>query len=135
MEKYITINGEDPKVRAARSRQLRRNKSKPFGSLCAHGYAKTSFCLDCTPSSACRCGSKKHKYYCCDARWNAFGRNKADKQPAPVAAAEPPAAAAEPPAAPEPAKKMRKVMVGTVEIMVEDGATMTIAGVPITFSG
>ena len=34
---------------------------------------------------------------------------------------------------PEPAKKMRKVMVGAVEVMVEDGATLTIAGVPISF--
>jgi len=29
---------------------------------------------------------------------------------------------------------MRKVMFGEVEMMVENGATVTIAGVPITFN-
>ena len=71
--------------------------------------------------------------YCCERlkSWNQFGRNKElKKAEAPAPAPTETAAAAEP----EPATKMQKVMVCGVEIMVENGATVTIAGVPITFN-
>ena len=135
MERPITSYYKAPifsaKVKAARARQQRRERNNVLdvSRLCPHGYRKYSFCLDCTPSSACPCGSKKHRKYCCEnEQWNKFGRKQADEQPA--AASEP---APAPAPAPEPAKKMHKVMVGAVEMMVEHGATMTIAGVPITF--
>lgn len=119
--------------------------------LCEHGYMKHAFCLECTPSNVCACGSKIHRNYCCEkGTWSNFGRNKEPKKsaaaaepepaPAPVAPAQMSQKAyvlannAEPAPRPEPAKTMRKVMFGEVEMMVENGATMTIAGVPITFN-
>ena len=108
---------EEKRVRQRTQRRLKREK----GYLCPHGYIKPSYCLQCSPENICVCGSGSHRRYCCaNQRWNKFGRNK---QTQPAAAAP----------APEPAQKMRRVMVGAVEVMVEDGATLTIAGVPISF--
>ena len=122
IESYYT-----PEVRNARERESRRKKKRKI-VLCPHGYTRRSACLKCTPSNACACGSKVHRIYCCErGHWNAFGRNSFGGKEAQKSAPAAPAPA------PEPAKKMRKVTVGAVEMMVEDGATLTIAGVPITF--
>ena len=77
-----------------------------------------------------------HRRYCCDrGRWNGFGRKPPNAQNGQNTQNETAAPAPAETAAPAPAKKMRRVTVGAVEMMVEDGATLTIAGVPITFSG
>ena len=77
-----------------------------------------------------------HRRYCCKkGEWGLWNKPTQGNQSS-VAHCFPaePAKPAEPAAPAAPANKMRRVMVGPVEIMGEDGATVTIAGVPITFN-
>ena len=140
-------------VRVAQSERQRQNKlqkrekepqSLKF-TMCKHKYAKPSYCLQCSPWNACACGSKRHKRFCCEKNgWNQFGKTS-QQQNSPAASAtstEPakffePAKSAKPQPAVEPehaapAQKMRKVVIGNTELQVENGATLTIAGISVT---
>ena len=144
-------------VRVAQGERQRQNKlqkrekepqSLKF-TMCKHKYAKPSYCLQCSPWNACACGSKRHKRFCCETKWNEFGRkSKQQNSPASATSTEPaevakpakffePAESAEPQPAVEPehaapTQKMRKVVIGNTELQVENGATLTIAGISVT---
>ena len=100
---------------------------------CVHGYSKRFFCLDCHPSNVCKCGSGKHRVFCCE---DSRKRKKyPNTEPQPSQPSQPTPSNPQPEAKPEstePAPKMRKVMIGSTEFQVENGVTLTIAGIPVT---
>ena len=119
---------------------------------CAHGYLNPgASCVGCYPHLVCKCGSGIHKHSCCYGLELFKKRLQRVKQNSESLTADPPKAAKSPKAAepphlpkaaesphppkaaepPEPPKKMRKVVIGGVEMQVEEGSTMTIGGVSV----
>ena len=108
---------------------------------CQHGLIRpNSHCIQCNPDLKCSCGSNVHRVKCCHGL-ELFKKRQAARmvhkgqQPQGPSITQPSLPPPPPPSAPLPAesppKKMRKVIVGGVEMQVEKGSTMTIGGVSV----
>ena len=111
---------------------------------CAHGYTNAfKQCIECNPRLKCVCGSGTHRIQCCYGlelfkKRHAARMAHKGQQPQGPSISPPPLQPLPPPPAPlplaqpeEPPPKMRKVMVGGIEMQVEEGSTMTIGGVSV----
>lgn len=136
-----------------RCRAFKRSYSKS-SKLCAHGYRFRYYCISCSPENACPCGSNKHFKSCCEHlrqkqlkhfttfskhcfKNKVFEGSQFEKDIHQLTYSQGNSSSVQPPPPPplssssEPVKKMQKVILGGVEMQVEEGSTMTIGGVSV----
>ena len=122
--------------------QTRRSSQHDPRPKCPHGYVHKTSCIECNPQHKCACGSGIHRSNCCEGL-EAFKKRHAARMAKLQGKAQPPKP---PPPAEgpkqtgktyakivEPPQKMRKVVIANVEMLVEEGSTITIGGVPVKF--